>query len=136
MAVRVGRIHTKMRCQFCKEEDCLAAGHNGTRTVFYCERCERTWEHGPEVCSIRQIETHYGKCTNVFCGAWLDEEIKLVAQKAFVNNEREHDEWGWFKGRHFYTAWRLGTHGVVVMARTLPALVERIAELCKPRLSL
>lgn len=137
MTIKRCKVTTQMRCPFCDSEGHIWCGHKGRKNAYQCRRCQKFWEIGPEACKIRQLKLPNGLCTCVFNGTWLDEEIKVVETCAFRYSEKTNDEWGWYKGRHFYTAWKLGIRSVrVYTGRVLLTLVDKVAELCKPNQSL
>ena len=129
MSVKLTKISTPMRCKYC-QSNTVVGGHDGLKTVYRCNSCDKTWECEEGQWQIRQIPIQYGKCNNVFYGPWLDYEMQMVLGRAFKDNERTYDEWGWYKGRHFYTAWRLGDSHII-LNHGLMSLIGKVAELCK-----
>ena len=103
--IRMCKVNTGIRCKFCNVQEFVWCGYKDRYSIYECRACNNHWKYGPEVLSMKQVPTHSGRCLVVFHGFWLEEEKNLV-EVAFRVNEKTYDEWGFFRGRNLYTAWR------------------------------
>jgi len=125
--VRRTKVHTRLRCKNCWTEGHILSGYKDTRISYECLSCAHVWEVGIEVCSIRTFNTGKGSCLVAFHGAWIDEEIKSIERCVNIFATKAADEWGFYRGKNVYTAWRFsGKKAKVVMAPDLATLIKRI----------
>jgi hypothetical protein len=131
--IRRCKVTTLMVCPACHTAGNIWGGRRAQSTAYQCRQCNHCWEVSPEVLVWKRWNIPHGVCFCVFNGSWTAEEMKLVAATAFHYSQRPKEEWGWYKGRHFYTAWRVGMYsGRLWMNNTLAVLADKVAELCKP----
>jgi hypothetical protein len=136
------QVTLPMNCKHCN----VASNRGDNKTpIFSCIRTDDSYEYFCNACGTSWKETNrkdFGNvptlCGNALCcfhGPWTDKELKTIKCCAFHYCERTNDEWGFYKGRHFYTAWRgFGRHSnpKVIMDRDFNSLIEKVQKLCRP----
>ncbi len=132
MEIKRFKIHTHITCQLCKISGFVWRGLNESNVFSYkCHRCNQTWIPNKEY-SIHKLKMPFGICLCVFYGPWESSEIKTIELSKF--STKDLDEFGWYKGRHFYSFWSLlgGRSYKYNFARKLPDLLEKAKDVCKP----
>lgn len=128
------KVTLKINCKYCNVANNVFCICTEDIYEYFCGACGTSWKEKNRK-DFGNIPTLCGNALCVFYGPWTEIELKAIKGCAFRYCERTNDEWGFYKGRHFYTAWRgFGKHGnpKVIMNRDFYSLVDKVQKLCKP----
>jgi hypothetical protein len=127
------KVTLQMNCKHCNVINNISCIRTEDNYEYFCGACGTSWKESNRK-DFGQVPTLCGMALCCFHGPWTEKELKAIKSCAFRYNERSSDEWGFYKGRHFYTAWRgFGHHTAkVMMDRDFYSLLDKVQKLCRP----
>lgn len=128
------KVQIYCKCKSCNFAGAVHCAYKNKVSYYRCYKCHNEWEQRFLDLEIRQVKMKdQASFLGVFHGLWGKDEIMSV-QGIFAGLVFKHDlmeEWTFFKGINFFSAWRsTAGFGKIQMAKNLAELMQKVKDRC------